>query len=77
MTFHDALAERFGSTRVHSEAPLAPLTTFKVGGPAQWLLETTSSEEIVDALRLAYQFSITVTMLSRGIITISTQPNSS
>ena len=31
-------------------APLAPLTTFRVGGPADWLLETRSSDEIVAAL---------------------------
>ena len=34
-------------------SPLAPLTTFRVGGPADWLLETRSSDEIVTALRLA------------------------
>ena len=27
--------------------PLAPLTTFRVGGPADWLVETRSAEEIV------------------------------
>ena len=64
--FQEALIARFGSTRVRAEAPLAPLTTFKVGGPAQWLLETTSAGEIVDALRLAHQFSTSVTMLGGG-----------
>ena len=43
MRFHEALAERFGPSRVRSEASLAPLTTFKVGGPAEWLIETTSA----------------------------------
>ncbi len=63
MTFHEALVQRFGVTRVRLEAALAALTTFKVGGPAQWLLETTSSDEVLDALRLAHQSSIPVTML--------------
>jgi len=31
------LAAAFGSHRVRRDAPLAPLTTFKVGGPADWL----------------------------------------
>ena len=66
MTFQEALVERFGPVRVRSAAPLAPLTTFKVGGPAEWLIETTSADEIADALRLAHQFSITVTMLGGG-----------
>jgi UDP-N-acetylmuramate dehydrogenase len=66
VTFHQALAARFGAARVRSEAPLAPLTTFKVGGPAEWLLETTSSDETLDALRLAHQSSIAVTVLGGG-----------
>jgi len=66
MTFHEALAERFGPSRVRSKASLAPLTTFKVGGPAEWLIETTSADEIADALRLAHQSAVTVTMLGGG-----------
>jgi UDP-N-acetylmuramate dehydrogenase len=64
--FQEALTARFGSARVRADAPLAPLTTFKVGGPAQWLLETAGAEEIVDALRLAHEFSTPVTMLGGG-----------
>jgi UDP-N-acetylmuramate dehydrogenase len=66
VTFPESLRRRFGSARVRAEAPLAPLTTFKVGGPAEWLLETTSAGEIVDALRLAHEFQIGVTMLGGG-----------
>jgi UDP-N-acetylmuramate dehydrogenase len=66
MTFQEALAERFGPSRVRSEAPLAPLTTFKVGGPAEWLIETTNADEIADALRLAHRAAVTVTMLGGG-----------
>jgi UDP-N-acetylmuramate dehydrogenase len=66
VTFEDTLVARFGVDRIRANAPLAPLTTFKVGGPAQWLLETISAEEIVDALRLAHQASVAVTMLGGG-----------
>ena len=31
------LADAIPSDRVQRNAPLAPLTTFKVGGPADWL----------------------------------------
>ena len=34
-----ALRDAFGSDRVREHAALAPFTTFKVGGPADWLLE--------------------------------------
>lgn len=66
MTFREQLADRFGEARVHMEAPLAPFTTFKIGGPAEWLLETTHSDEIVDALGLAHRASVKVTMLGGG-----------
>ena len=37
----------FGADRVRTGSPLAPLTTFRVGGPADWLIETRNSDEIV------------------------------
>ena len=33
------LRSTVASERVHRDAPLAPLTTFKVGGPADWLID--------------------------------------
>jgi UDP-N-acetylmuramate dehydrogenase len=56
----------FGGGRVLREAPLAPLTTFRVGGPAEWLIETRSSDEIVAALRIAFREHVAVTMLGGG-----------
>ena len=44
-----ALETAFGADRVKRDAPLAPLTTFKVGGPADVLLETQNADEIVQA----------------------------
>ena len=46
--------------------PLAGFTTFRVGGPADWLLETRSSQEIVAALWLAHRWGVPVTMLGGG-----------
>jgi UDP-N-acetylmuramate dehydrogenase len=60
------MRSRFGPDRLRSEVPLAPFTTFKVGGPSEWLLETTCSEEIVDALRIAHRSGVNVTMLGGG-----------
>ena len=42
--FVSALRASFGDARVGEGVPLAPFTTFKVGGPAQWLIETRSSQ---------------------------------
>jgi UDP-N-acetylmuramate dehydrogenase len=64
--FGDNLAARFGADRVRSEEPLAGYTTFKVGGPADWFFETRSSEEIVDALRIAHASGVRVTLLGGG-----------
>lgn len=59
-------AAAFGPGRVRAGVALAPFTTFRVGGPADWLLDATASDEVVDALRLARQAGISVTMLGGG-----------
>jgi UDP-N-acetylmuramate dehydrogenase len=61
-----ALAQRFGTDRVEAARPLAPLTTFKVGGPADIFLEPRSSDEIVEALRITAAHNVPVTMLGGG-----------
>ena len=56
----------FGPDRVHANAPLAPLTTFKVGGPAEWYFEARSSDEVVTAIRSARAHDVAITMLGGG-----------
>jgi UDP-N-acetylmuramate dehydrogenase len=65
LDFGASLQAAFGD-RVHANAPLAPLTTFRVGGPADWLLEPRSSDEIVAALKLAHGADVAVTLLGGG-----------
>ena len=65
-TFRDEMLRRFGADRFCEEVPLAPYTTFKVGGPAEWFLETRSSDEIVGALRIAHASGSRVTLLGGG-----------
>ena len=60
------LISEFGSDRVRRDVPLAPLTTFKVGGPADWFLETRSADETVRALRRAAEAQIPVSILGGG-----------
>jgi UDP-N-acetylmuramate dehydrogenase len=64
--FEQLLREHFGPTRVQVRASLAPLTTFKVGGPADWLLETRTADEIVAAIDLARRFDVPITLLGGG-----------
>jgi UDP-N-acetylmuramate dehydrogenase len=61
-----ALQQAFGADRVARDAPLAGLTTFKVGGPADVLVETKSADEIVRAVKLAHEAAVKVTMLGGG-----------
>ena len=59
---HDA----FGEDRVQRDAPLAPVTTFKVGGRADWLVHVRSREEIRRALVVARDLGLPVTVLGGG-----------
>jgi UDP-N-acetylmuramate dehydrogenase len=63
--FERAMRAAFGD-RLRAGAPLAPLTTFRVGGPADWLIETRRGGEIETALSLARAASIPVTILGGG-----------
>ncbi|MBI3491949.1 MAG: UDP-N-acetylmuramate dehydrogenase [Acidobacteria bacterium] len=58
--------ERLGPGRLRGHVPLAPLTTFRVGGPAEWFIETRSSDEIVSSLKLAHDLGVPVTLLGGG-----------
>jgi len=64
--FVAAMHSAFGAERLRSRVPLAAFTTFRVGGPADWLLETRTSDEIVTALKLARSANVPVTMLGGG-----------
>ena len=49
-----------------SNIPLAPFTTLGIGGPARWLVEVTSEEEIVEAVDWARQHSAPLFVLGGG-----------
>lgn len=61
-----ALEKTLGVERVKRDAPLAPLTTFKVGGPADLLIETQNADELVQAVKLAQSAGVRVTVLGGG-----------
>jgi len=61
-----SLREVFGADRVRERVDLAPMTTFRVGGPADLFIETRSSDEVVGVLRLAASHHTEVTILGGG-----------
>jgi UDP-N-acetylmuramate dehydrogenase len=60
------LAAAFGAEHVRADAPLAPLTTFKVGGPADWLIDLHGGDALRQAVRMAQAEGLPITMLGGG-----------
>ena len=61
-----ALAAVVGDDRVGSDVSLAPHTTFRVGGTADWLVEARKESDLVDLPSVARRFALPVTMLGGG-----------
>ena len=57
MTIENKILSRF-SNRIKRGTALAAYTSFKIGGPAEYLLEATSHDDIVEAKRLAIDINI-------------------
>ncbi len=64
--FEQAVRAAVPGMPVTAGAPLAPLTTFKVGGPADWLVEPAEGDALVTVIRLAHQHQLPLTMLGGG-----------
>ena len=60
------LREALGADRLRENAPLAPFTTFKIGGPADLLYESQSAGELCQAVRLCREHGIPHFLLGRG-----------
>ncbi len=60
------LHEALDGVTVSRDHALAPLTTFKVGGPADLFAEPRSADELLAALRLAQARHVPVTLLGGG-----------
>lgn len=58
--------ELIGSGRLRSAVPLGPLTTYRFGGPARWLLEAAEEDDLVAAGRFAGAEGLEVFVLGRG-----------
>ncbi|MCC6987932.1 MAG: FAD-binding protein, partial [Acidobacteria bacterium] len=65
-TIGDALRAAVPGVPVQADAPLAPFTTFKVGGPADWLVEPASGDDLVRVVQRVLQLGLPLTMLGGG-----------
>lgn len=61
-----ALRALLGTDRVARDVSLAPFTTFRVGGPADWFVDTRSGKETTEVLRVAREHGVPVTVLGGG-----------
>jgi UDP-N-acetylmuramate dehydrogenase len=62
----DALAPALGADRLRRDVPLAPYTTFRIGGPADVLYDATSADELASAVTAARSAGIPVFVLGLG-----------
>jgi len=63
---HARLTAACGADRVRRNAPLAPLTTFKVGGPADWLVDVHHGADLEKTIAIARDARIPITVLGGG-----------
>lgn len=65
----DELARRLGGERegrLERSAPLAPLTTFRIGGPADLLFHARTADDIVAAITAARELEVPYFLLGAG-----------
>ena len=60
------LALTLGAERLRRDVPLAPYTTFRIGGPADVLYDATSADELASAVLAARDAEIPVFVLGLG-----------
>jgi UDP-N-acetylmuramate dehydrogenase len=63
---HYALARRLGAERIERNVPLAPMTTFRIGGPAALLYRARTADELADAITTARELDIRHFLLGLG-----------
>jgi len=62
----EEIAARLGQDRVERDVPLAPHTTFKIGGPADLFYRARSAGELVLAVRIAREMEVPYFLLGAG-----------
>jgi UDP-N-acetylmuramate dehydrogenase len=60
------LERRLGAARIERDVPLAPYTTFKIGGPADFLFRPHTAAELAEAILAARELEIPSFLLGMG-----------
>jgi len=60
------LETELGAHRLERDVPLAPLTTFRIGGPADLLYRARTPDELADAITVAREVGVPTFVLGRG-----------
>ena len=63
---HHLLGGRLGMDRIERDVPLAPYTTFRIGGPADLLYRARTPDELVEAITAARELGIPHFLLGLG-----------
>jgi len=63
---YEKLLQEAVNGAIRFNVALSDLTTYKIGGPAQMLLETTDANDIVAAVRMCVRHKIPLTVLGAG-----------
>lgn len=61
-----ALASALGDHRLERDVPLAPLTTFRIGGPADLLYRARNADELARGVEVARELAFPHQLLGRG-----------
>ncbi len=64
--FEHRVWEACGPDRLRRNQLLAPLTTFKVGGPAEWFVQLQDGAELARVVEIAREAGLPVTMIGGG-----------
>jgi UDP-N-acetylmuramate dehydrogenase len=62
----DQLIQEFGADRLERDVPLAPWTTFKIGGPADAFFRARTAADLVEIVTLARKLEVPHFLLGRG-----------
>ncbi|MCX6552603.1 MAG: FAD-binding protein, partial [Acidobacteria bacterium] len=62
----ERLVHVVGRDRVREDVPLAPFTTFRIGGPADWMIDAGTTDEITGVVRAAHLDGVALTVLGGG-----------
>ena len=64
--FAQALSPALGEDRLERDVPLAPLTTFRIGGPAELLYRAKTPDELANAGVTARDVAVPYFLLGKG-----------